>query len=100
MNISMAIHPVVEIQTGISSRSVNSIIDVYPNPAEGNVYVEVTGEVGKIEVVTLQGDVVAHFAMDTNQMKRVLDLSHLPPGAYLIRLKGSRSSTVRKIILH
>ncbi len=101
MNISMAIHPVAEVQTGLFDRAEEAAFAVSPNPGSGLLVVEPGRSLagGTLEVRSLQGELLGNFPIDAGRERQTLDLSHLPAGVYLLVLTGDRSSSTRKIIL-
>lgn len=67
------------------------VINVYPNPSEGTVWIDITDNVSAeqidIEVFNNIGQkVYAHST--NNQTKIELDLSHLPNGSYIVKMSS------------
>lgn len=69
--------------TGIASLSKDISLNVYPNPANGRLFVQTDIELSALYITSLTGQVVAQsevFATGT----QVLHVAHLPQGAYIV----------------
>jgi len=69
---------------------------VYPNPFSSVVQFNSTEEINKIRVYTLQGELVS--SQFPNKKSGVIDLSHLPAGAYIIQGQGKQSVFTKQLI--
>ena len=64
-----------------SNLIVSSEISLYPNPAKNKLNVEVLNDTQRLEIVTLQGDIV----LTVNNFKSsTIDIEHLSPGIYFL----------------
>jgi hypothetical protein len=71
---------------------------VYPNPSNGLLRVETFGQIiNDIEVTDMEGRVV--FTLESNNSETLIDLSKQVTGVYFVKVKGSQSEKVFKIIL-
>ena len=78
--------------------NMNPGILVYPNPARQclNIVIDRTGQIlGSIELYSMDGR--KYFDKELSQSRTVLDISGLPSGLYLLKVKGDQSMVVRKI---
>ena len=69
-------------------------ISLYPNPAAETVMVKTSKTVKYLEVVTIEGVVVQK--LQGNQ--KVLDISQLSPGMYLVKIISEKGITVKQLI--
>ena len=69
-----------------------------PNPAKGTVTVEGAAGVERVEIVDMEGRVVIGERPLAGSPSTV-DISHLAPGVYLVRLSGPTGSTTRKLVV-
>ncbi len=77
----------------------NTEISVYPNPTSGLVNITVSGNgvEATVEIVDIIGKTIAKEQL--NSILTQIDLSELPKGIYLIKIKEGESSKVEKLIL-
>ena len=68
----------------------------YPNPTEGNVFIE-SRESGTMRLTDLLGDERGVYTLD--QKTNEFDLSNLPKGIYLCRIESSQKTMLYKLIL-
>jgi hypothetical protein len=73
---------------------------IYPNPAPGNIQLQLPLKhtFKKIEVVNIRGKVVLQKEITPEATTR-LNLAHLPPGIYLLRIAGKDSTFIKKLVL-
>ncbi len=90
--------------TGISDSDMQTNFSVRPNPSRGQVDLHITSyrpDIAEIEILGLDGKVwhrqLAEL-MVGEQMLHV-DLSGLPDGIYLIRLREEQYTTVKKMVI-
>lgn len=71
-----------------------------PTPSKGalNLHFSEILNKGQLQVLNLQGAILRSQAVPESYVVP-LDLSHYPPGVYLIRIQARRSSVTQKIIL-
>jgi hypothetical protein len=83
---------------GVSVNVKAETFEVFPNPATGSITVA-TDLVGAraIELIDLLGRIAATRAVTGSST--VLDVSHLPPGLYLVRVLGSEKALQRMVVV-
>lgn len=75
--------------------------DVYPNPVNsGKVFLALPGGNGDVKLVLtdMQGNVIRH-QIDYRRDERMIDLSDVSNGSYILTVTSSRHSFKRKIIV-
>jgi hypothetical protein len=83
------------VKIGFSASNVN----VYPNPAKGEVTVALaSGNYQKFSVVGLQGNTLINGNINNNDNELKLDLSNLSTGTYIIKLIGATGNTSTRVI--
>ena len=72
-------------------------VEVYPNPAKGQVTIGTNYEKGAVSVMMLNawGQIVMHFTVEG---ERSIDVSHLPAGVYTLQLLGGSVVTKKLVI--
>jgi hypothetical protein len=95
----------LRVQLGTASRGSDLItgdvqkVDVFPNPAKQAVNISLTGFTGKSDVslFDVNGRVVLYRSVSADKMP--LDISALPAGVYMLRIKnGGKDVKMTKII--
>ncbi|MDD2387810.1 MAG: T9SS type A sorting domain-containing protein, partial [Bacteroidales bacterium] len=77
--------------------STNNTLNLYPNPSNGNVYIDNTGEYYNFEVYNAIGQMV--FAIESYESKVLLDLNGLKEGLYIVNCISPTDVKVIKFIL-
>jgi hypothetical protein len=77
----------------------DNIVNIYPNPTDGMVNVEITDLSGKIKVniYNIQGSLVRQ--LETEEIRFVIELSDCPPGLYLVEVLHPDLLFSKKVIL-
>ncbi len=85
-----------EVKENFVHVTVNDLV-VYPNPATGFITIEQPARivVRQVELVSQVGQVLVQE--ETRDRVLRLDVRHLPQGAYILRIKSSNGTEVRKI---
>ncbi len=85
----------------VKAAGVRASVQVYPNPARGQVYVQAEQLAGtaRYEVVQLGGQMVAQGTVQLGAQPARLDLSRLAPGQYLLRISVDGSSFTDRVVL-
>jgi len=68
---------------------------IYPNPSQGLIYFNTDSEINDVEVYDTVGKIVSQ----KSGVIESVDLSHLNPGIYLVKMKGAFGDRVQKITL-
>lgn len=77
-----------------------SVIGIYPNPTRGEVTIRTEESIRHITVRDLAGRVVLnHQYADDENFTVNLDLSHQPPGYYLLQIGMGQRSELEKIVV-
>jgi hypothetical protein len=80
-------------------------LEVMPNPASGHVIVEIerahAGRAGTIIFSDVNGQVVLRQALGSagTTIRQSVDISSLPPGAYIIELEGGEHGLARRLMV-
>ncbi len=89
--------------TGISDKTMNNNISVYPNPSDGifNISIEGVNEKIQVKVFDIHGNNHRFFEINKqgNLSTKQLDLSDLAAGVYFITFTGENFSNVKKIVI-
>ena len=92
----------IEGITSTENPNENNQVVLYPNPSSGIVALDLTddqeGPVG-ISIMSVDGEEIESKQVDTTSTIR-LDLGHLDPGLYLIRISSRDRYEIKKIIIH
>jgi hypothetical protein len=90
--------PIPDDILGISDNTVDSTIELYPNPADDRVFINCNGDnmtVHQIQLMDLLGR-----RLDVQFTSSFIDVSEIPPGCYGIRIDlVDGRSAIRKIIV-
>ena len=71
-------------------------IKLYPNPAHNNITVTVPEANSDVSIINANGQVV--FSKEFNSNKFDVDITSLPAGNYLIKVKTNKGSIVKKFV--
>ncbi len=100
MNFSMAIHPIVEIQTGIPENDISRQLAVLPNPTSGKTTIDLSVFTESV-ILTLysgSGEILKSYSISPDKRIEEIDLTGLTNGIYMVKITGNRESGVVKII--
>lgn len=88
----------VDVCTGIADNTNDGSLAIYPNPANDVLYIESKqfSENVTAELMDITGKVVMTEAL--RALTTQIDLSHLPKGIYLVKVRDHEKLSVRKII--
>ena len=81
----------------IKKNSLSNNLIASPNPARGDVYLTITGNnfINKeMTLVTMSGVVIKRVKLNEANSQIKLNVSMLPPGAYIIRLTDNKTGSV------
>ena len=80
----------------------NEGMSVYPNPSNGQVNLHIDQYVGKvtIQIIDINGRVVAKFKNEEFNNFKTIDLSRLQKGVYILKANGDNLDFTEKIILN
>lgn len=83
------------VDTGLEDLFTQAGIKVYPNPSNGNLFIE-SNESNEIVLSDLSGKIIYSHKIDAG--RHALDLSTLADGYYLLKIKNSKASKSYKIL--
>jgi hypothetical protein len=72
---------------------------IFPNPASGELEIANLAYIQYIEIADALGKVVLHQQHISFGDKQMIDISHLPPGLYFVKLTAAHSSSCQKLIV-
>lgn len=83
--------------TGVIQMKSEGIMNIYPNPVEGNLFLESTLPVDQLNVVSVTGQVLFH---SENQQQLSISTSNWPSGLYFVQIiTGTCSSSTMVVKL-
>jgi len=86
--------PIPPVSRVVNAVNVNAILNVYPNPASGAIYIDGPQNAGlTCSLLSVSGQVVATKTLMGND---VLDVSGLPAGIYIYTISDRGGNTVQK----
>lgn len=84
------------LANGVST--IENLMTVYPNPFTSTITVECVNGIKDITIMDLQGRILVHYN-NIEKTELTVDLSHLPSGAYILKLtEPERSTKTIKIV--
>jgi hypothetical protein len=91
--------PITIQTTGQVKRYIKNQLSIYPNPATEILNVDV-GEIeaGELELYSLSGQL--QLGQPITSKLQMLDISDIPEGTYLLRVKTQEGSYAKKVVVH
>jgi hypothetical protein len=87
--------------TGIETKINQNTFQIYPNPSQGNVFIESTKALNNYEICIFNGLGEKIKSIEGNSIKQLVDLSSFSSGIYLIRIiENGIESATQKIIIY
>lgn len=101
-DLAMAIHPIVEYQTGIHDLTATVPIQAFPNPTNGLMQINFASveDAFELELLNLDGTTIKLVTVPAGITNLTLDLTTLPGGVYFIRVTGEKTRGIQKIIIN
>ena len=87
----------VQAPVAIESLEVLPRVIVYPNPTNGEIQVECTEMIRKVELFSLQGQKV-YESHEINRKEQTFSLEALPEGLFLIRVQTDKGIWLKKVV--
>jgi len=81
---------------GIEKEFADLGIEMYPNPAKEQIFIDLPYDDSKVAVISAQGAVVANFELYNG--RNDIDLSGLQSGLYFMRVETSDGTAVKKFV--
>jgi hypothetical protein len=99
-NCDTTICNTVNISTIALEGALNDYVSLFPNPTEGEVMIEVSGQkFNAVEVLDMLGNVV--YREDaTFETQKVLNIGHLSSGNYIIRMISEDGLAIKRVMLN
>ena len=91
------IEKVVSGLTGINEKYETPSVKIFPNPAQGTLFIETSADLNKYKLVNILGEIIDSGSIVTNK----IDFDHTLTGVYFIELFSSDNTllTIKKIVL-
>lgn len=86
-------HNVTSSPFALATVTTDGNLKIYPNPATEELVVENAG-MGEVTVLNMNG--VVQSRQHTTRDKTTIDISHLPPGIYMLKATDEQNSSVTK----
>ncbi|HNS47193.1 MAG TPA: T9SS type A sorting domain-containing protein, partial [Bacteroidales bacterium] len=96
---------ITSVAVSINEPDQAMVIKTYPNPvSDGKLHIQVSGSSQErnldIRIMDARGDLVMNQPWTVSgTVTRVIDLSTLPPGAYMLTISGDQVNYHKKVIL-
>lgn len=91
--------------TGWSPRPTSSWIEAFPQPFSAQLWVKLPSDLGqeaRLSLFSLTGQLVLNMTLNPSAKGELLDLSnqtsHLPSGAYMLRIESNEGAWTRKML--
>lgn len=88
---------------GIENHTFGNKISIYPNPVHDNMWIHVTGlkrEQLRLKLLDLPGKIRMQKEIVIDQGKIRLDMRSVPPGMYILEVKGNSMEVRNKILIY
>jgi hypothetical protein len=91
----------VSMSTGINELDIAHKIEVYPNPSNGTMMINIeAGDYSELKIMDLLGKVVFSKLLSSEQKSTLFEVSlQCPSGMYLVQLSSKDTSSIKKIII-
>ncbi len=89
-------------QIGINTVSGNNQVAIYPNPAENNTTISVSGVEGDVTVtiIDMNGRTISTYTMEcSGDCEKMMNVDGLAAGSYFVRLQGNGLNAVKKLVI-
>ncbi len=87
---------------GINTVDGNNLVTIYPNPAEQNTTIRVSGVEGDVTmtIVDMNGRTVSTTTMEcAGDCEKMMNVDGLAAGSYFVRLQGNGLNAVKKLVI-
>ena len=85
---------------GINQTGNAMLLEVFPNPSEGKIYLNLPGKYSRLTVSDIFGKRIFQKAIDPNDNNtQIIDLTGNPDGVYLLQVRNETCIRTGKIII-
>ncbi|MCD4696328.1 MAG: PKD domain-containing protein [Bacteroidales bacterium] len=100
LEVALAIHPIVEYQTGIYENDISRQLSVLPNPTSGKATIDLSmfSESANLTLYSVSGEILKSYTLSPDKKTVEIDLTGLDDGIYLVKITSSSNTGVLKII--
>ena len=99
----IVIEDYIDVTTGISDEMSEGQINIYPNPTNGNIYIETKGLTGdaEVKVVNPFGIEIISETWNKNDLdkRNEFDMNKQYPGTYYLIIQTDNEKLIRKFIV-
>ena len=80
----------------------DSRVQVYPNPSDGIINIDLEGLETELNRITIQNSIgqTVYTVDNTDRKQLSVDISHLPTGLYFLTIESSQESICKKLLLN
>lgn len=91
---------VESVIVGITDNNLETGISLYPNPASDvvNLVNKTNISLNKMVIFDINGKTVQQIDLRTMQGERVIDVSNLSSGVYMVQISGENATTIKRLI--
>lgn len=75
----------------------NITLNLYPNPTHDKLFINSDIKIESLDIINLSGQIV--YQTSLNQSSTQIDVSHLPGGAYMVKLNNDRGIISRRLVI-
>jgi hypothetical protein len=91
---------IVESVLGVDDNALDVAIVMYPNPANSQVTISNSSNIQleKAAIYDINGKLVMNVNLQDMQREKVIDVSNLASGVYVVQINGEQASVVKRLI--
>jgi hypothetical protein len=83
----------------VSHTNPESMIRVYPNPANDRINITSASDVIEVQVIDVSGKIALSYRNENHNEKIILNTSRLTEGVYILRLTGDKYTTSKRVLI-
>jgi subtilisin-like proprotein convertase family protein len=90
----------IESVLGVDENELDIALIMYPNPAQNQVTITNSSNIQleKAAIYDMNGKLISQFDLSTMQGEKVIDVSNLATGVYMVQINSDNSSAVKRLI--
>ena len=85
---------------GTNSNSLETAVSIYPNPAKNQFTLQSDLSLEKLTIYDVRGTMIRNVVFSEMSHEKIVDISFLVPGVYIVRITGDKGSIVKKLVKH